>query len=87
MRTIWKFPFPITDEFELNIPLGAKMLHVEEQHGIPCLWAECDPGKEARSMEFVLYGTGHPMEEYVGQVYVGTFLSMDGDLVFHLYHL
>lgn len=31
MRTIWKFPFPIADEFTLRMPVAAEILHVGVQ--------------------------------------------------------
>ena len=53
MKTIWKFPFAVSDKLVIAIemPKGAKILHVEVQsdwlapglRGQPCLWALVDP--------------------------------------------
>ena len=32
-RTVFKYPFPIEDRFEISLPNGARILHVESQHG------------------------------------------------------
>lgn len=84
MRTIWKFPIPIADYFELDMPIGADVLAVQVQRGKPQLWAVVDP--EARKVQtgFCLHGTGHPVSDQAGR-YVGSFQLMDGDLVFHLF--
>lgn len=83
MATIWKFPIPIQDEFTIAMPKGAELLHVEVQHGQPCVWARVDPdlGHEDRALK--LRGTGHPVDPECR--HVGSFLLHEGALVFHLF--
>ena len=87
MRTIWKYtvPFPPHDRFTLQIPQGARMLRVEVQHDVPCLWMfvpDTDAPKVART--YTVIGTGHPISEAAG-FYVGSFHLLDGDFVGHLF--
>ncbi len=82
--TIWKFPFDIAGDFELEMPDGARILAVQSQTGIPCLWAACDPAAPKVKRRFRLAGTGH-QTTFDGLEHVGTFQMADGALVWHLF--
>lgn len=84
MRSVWKFPFSVSDWCEFPMPVGAKILHLAVQHGDPCLWAEVDSDAPTEMRTFRTYGTGHAMG-YHNQHYVGTYMVQDGALVFHVY--
>ena len=85
MKTIYKYPFPVTDEFTLALPVGARILTVQAQDDTPCLWAEVDPEQTVMDPhDFNLFGTGHPVPDEPG-TYRGTFQLREGRLVFHLY--
>lgn len=83
MKKVFKYPFNI-GAFNLEMPYGAKILHVTDQNGTPCLWAEVSPDGQHELRRFVIQGTGHPIPED-GRFHVKTFLS--GDFVWHLYEL
>ena len=88
MRTVHKFPIPIEDDFTLEIPAGAKLLHVATQHGQPCLWACVDTEHEPIPYRFWLRGTGHEIAvTRHGAAYLGTFQLEGGALVFHLFYV
>ncbi len=85
MNRIYKYPVIVTDEFNLTMPVGAKVLSVQVQNGSPQLWAMVDtsePLSEIRS--FRVIGTGHPIDSDPG-VYIGTFQIHGGELVLHLF--
>ena len=85
MKTIYKYPLPVTDEFEVLLPVGARILTVQVQNDTPCLWAEVDAEQTVMaSHAFNLFGTGHPVPAAPG-TYLGTFQLREGRLVFHLY--
>lgn len=84
MRTIWKFPVEMTDQFEILMPAGADVLTVQVQHGQPVLWAIVDPDARKIKTGFVLHGTGHPLSDKAGR-YIGSFQLTGGALVFHLF--
>lgn len=91
MKTIWKFPFEVTDTVDVQMPLGAEILHIETQQqgslDVPCMWALVDPNKPVVTRRFKLFGTGHPLPEDIdGMVHVGTFLLAQGNFVGHLFH-
>jgi hypothetical protein len=86
MKTIYKYPVPIDDDFELDLPVGARLLCVDTQRGVPNLWAlvDMDPGLGSETRRFRLAGTGHPLDDRPLD-YVGTFQLHRGSLVFHLF--
>lgn len=84
-RTVWKYPFRIDDVFTLDMPEGATVVRIEEQIGDPCMWALVDPAAPKHSRTFALVGTGFPCPTEDQGRYVGTFLSMHGRLVWHVF--
>lgn len=87
MQTIWKFPIHPDDIIRVQMPKGARILTVQEQHGQPAIWAEVDTEAEKEERLFEVFGTGHEMPNDMGveREYVGTFQLRGGALVFHLY--
>jgi len=76
MRKIFKYQIPIQDEFELELPVGARILSFQIQYEEPVIWAIVDPDAEKEKRYFNLYGTGHLMKEYPNGI-----LEMDGKLL------
>jgi len=81
---IYKYPIEPNDLIAIEMPKGARVLSVQAQRGVPCIWALVDPDAETAIRCFRIYGTGHPVSKPV-LPYVGTFQSHGGDLVFHLF--
>lgn len=81
---IWKFPFEVTDKVFLAMPAEARVLTVQVQNGMPCLWALVEPRNTPDGLtEFRIVGTGH---EFDGKgEYIGTFQLREGALVFHVF--
>lgn len=86
MRTIYKYPIPIIDDFTLDLPGGARILDVQIQDGKPCIWAIVDTELPPIRRWFRLAGTGHPLDK-VHLIHVGTFQLKGGALVFHLFEV
>ena len=85
MVTIWKFPIPITDHFEITMPEGSQVLSFQTQKGEPYIWVLVDPSQLPGSKKFRLAGTGHMIEEEGGYKYIGSTQMMGGDLIWHLF--
>lgn len=84
-QTIFKYPVPIQDHIEIEMPRTAKLLHFAEQGGKLFLWAMVPvDDSEMVKRKLRLVGTGHTLEEYPA-AYVGTALLEDGRLVLHLF--
>ena len=80
--TIWKFP--LTNE-AVEMPKGARLLTVQTQNGIPCLWAEVNPKAEKVTRHLLVVGTGWDDGLVEGSTYLATF--QQGPLVFHVYDM
>ena len=84
MRTIWKYPFRVTDDVTLDdVPEGARILpHVSAVRPTELVvWAEVDTDAPLTRRHLLVVGTGNPMPK-VG-AYVGT--TMAGPFVWHVY--
>ena len=85
MKVVWKFLLDLKDyanpRFELTMPRDARILTVQMQAGIPCLWAEVYPDNPVEVRRFAIVSTGCPVPP--GVSYIGTW--QDGPFVWHLY--
>jgi len=81
LTTIWKFPFAIEDEFWLDLPGDAQVLHVAMQQSTPCLWAAVAPDADVIPRRFAVRGTGHSLPS--GAHHVATFSQPP--FVWHLF--
>jgi len=84
-KTVYKYPIPVEGEFELGLPQGARVLSVQVQAGMVCLWALVDPKAPLAPRRFRLAGTGHPIENAESLSFVDTFQLHGGALVFHVF--
>jgi len=84
-KVIWKYELGGAHSI-IQMPREAKVLHVEVQRGVPCLWVECEPDAPKEYRAFAVIGTGHPFNDK-GFEYVGTYLSEGGHFVFHVYEV
>lgn len=83
MREVWKYALhaPVVEH---DMPVGAEVIEVTTQHGLPCLWALVNTSAPTEKRTFVGFGTGHAVEP--GARYVGTAHDVYGDgLVFHIF--
>lgn len=89
MKSIWKYPLGVTDIQDVPMPIGAEVLSVQIQHGMPCIWAIVDTAGKTEHRVFKMYGTGHPLtiNEKDNEVFIGTFQVNAGALVFHLFEV
>jgi len=84
LRTIYKYPLQVIDEQAIKIHGGSKILTVQVQAGIPCLWVEVETTNTMSSRRIFVHGTGHTVHEDA-EDYIGSFQLMNGSLVFHVY--
>jgi hypothetical protein len=80
MSEIWKFPLEAFDQ-EVRVPLGAKVVHVGHQDGVPTIWVVVDPTQQKQVRRFCTVGTGQMLPE--GAAYHGT-VPMPNGLVWHV---
>lgn len=83
---IYKYPLKITDRQAVNMPLGAQMLSVQMQNGVPCLWALVDEDAVCADHVLAMYGTGHPVDS-LQKKFVATFQMPEHGLVWHVFFM
>lgn len=85
MKTIHKYTLVVTDNQFVDMPKWAKILSVQVQNNIPCIWAEVNTDMPIEKRCFEIFGTGNPIHEDMGvsREYIGTFQMIH--FVWHLY--
>lgn len=81
--TVWKFPLLDTVN-KVDLPPGAEVLHVAEQHGQITLWARLDPSAARVARTFHVVGTGGDVPDRA-DTFRGTAVAAGGSLVFHVF--
>lgn len=79
-KTIYKYPLVITDRQVVELPVGARLLHVDDQFGQLHLWALVEQYAPTEPRTFRIVGTGHHFDdsarfsEHVGTVMTPPFV-------------
>lgn len=96
MEKILKYELKITDEQVIDIPSGSRVLSVQEQRGVLCLWAVVDGSKQSTgNFKIRIFGTGNPLPNGLLDFsydapsgynieFVGT-VQMSNGLVWHIF--
>ena len=90
MLRVYKYDLPYADcfKFELELPIGAKILTAKAQYGIGQLWALVDPEAEIQRRTFLITTTGHAIIEGPEElVYIDTMLFLNDSYVSHLFEV
>lgn len=67
----------------LMLPLGARILTVQEQNGEGYMWALVDPEAELAPRKIHIVGTGSDATDVArGAQYLGTFQAVEGGHIF-----
>lgn len=85
MKRIFKYPLETTDQQVIHMPRDAGPLCVQVQQSGPCLWAMVDDTEPIEPRTVRVIGTGHPIPDAIGLIYVGTYQLCGGALVFHVF--
>lgn len=86
VRTIYKYqlsPFPGPQT--ILMPTDAKILHVDDQNGVICLWALIDTNTLAVTRWFQVVGTGYDAADLTD--HIGTVMQLEGALVLHVFEV
>jgi len=83
-RVIWKYPLGNSAFQSLDVPMDYKILAVQLQRNIPCLWIEVQSDNPKERLDLVINSTGLGLCVF-SDVYIGTFQLFDGQEVYHLY--
>ena len=84
MKSVYKYPLQISALNIVQMPSGARVLHVADQAGVTTVWALVDPEVEkVVNRYFWVFGTGQPIDDPDPLAYLGT--SMAGGFVWHVF--
>lgn len=88
MYRVFKYTIPTEDYFVLDLPKGAKILTVQEQHGELQMWALVKEGVLRETRKFRFTGTGHPIKEIPEELnYINTIQLAGGSFIGHLFEI
>lgn len=87
MKTIWKYQLPLQDSFTIDIPKGAKILSLQTQENIPCIWILVNKNRLLERRTFKTFGTGFDEIEDRNLNYIGTYQVHEGSFVFHVFEV
>ncbi len=82
-RVIYKYALTFGTN-RVSMPFNAKLLTVQVQAGRFQLWALVDRANRQQERLIVIYGTGHPLPDKVGD-YIAT--VQEGPYVWHVFDL
>jgi len=89
MKAIWKYILDGKSRQVIKMPVNAKILSIQTQHGEACLWALVGAeGTEAvEERVFEIFGTGHEIHYDMGveREFIGTFQLDGGSFVGHVF--
>ena len=83
MVSIYKYKLSDSDELTINMPKGAKILSIQVQAGIPCMWVLVDEMADREDRYFQTKGTGQEIPNIEGLTYISTF--QEPPFVWHLF--
>ena len=85
---VYKYSIPINDYFNLDLPIGARILSVQTQGKQPQMWVLVNPEEPTEKRLFRLIGTGHYSEELPDELtFIDTFQLYGGALIFHVFEV
>jgi hypothetical protein len=81
MKRIYKYE--LKDGRGVEMPIGAKILSIQNQNNQPYIWALVDTDAECDFRYFTIVGTGHDFPEADDFTYINTI--QDGPFVWHIF--
>jgi hypothetical protein len=86
MLTIHKQVLEVTDRQDVRLPWNARVLSVQVQQGLLCVWYLCDDEIVTKEpITFYVIGTGHRADHVSQCTFLGTVQLDGGRLVFHVF--
>lgn len=86
MKVVYKYQILNTNGGEIRLPVGAEVLHADEQNGGFYIWALVDhDATKLVTRTFGVWGTGWSIDEYPMVDYIST--VKDGAFVWHFFEV
>lgn len=89
MKTVYKYKLETVTAQVIELPKGAEVLSVKNQHEEICLYAKVDTEeKELQIITVLIFGTGHNIPPGANEAkYVDTVSLQGGMLMFHVFYI
>lgn len=71
-NVVWKYPLDLIDIQKINMPAGARILSVDNQKGILCLWAMVNEENPEQLRTIEIVGTGQEPIPSFHRTFIGT---------------
>lgn len=81
---IFKYQLQVKDIQTINLPTNYKILSLQVQHGLPCIWVAVDNEQSTIPITFRMIGTGGTINLDESS-FLGTLQFLDGELVVHVF--
>lgn len=81
---IYKYSLQICDSQIIQMKKGARIISLQVQNRIPCIWAMVDPNEVDEPKAFCTFGTGHDLSG-VDLQFIGTYQLCSGELIYHVF--
>lgn len=86
MRTIWKFQLPVYGVNRVSMPIDAQIIHVDNQDGKLCVWAEVSFPAPTLEVRLCVVGTGNPLPDpFEGHRWTHVGSAIVDPFVWHVY--
>ena len=87
-KKIYKYKLQITENQEIEVPIGYQILSLDVQDNMPYIWILIDPLQEEKmKLKFSFYTTGQDIDcsnmKYID--YIGTVHLCNSSLVYHCF--
>ena len=85
-KKIFKYELPVVGKEDLELPVGAQILHVGSQENVTTLWALVDVDSPTEPVHFAVFFTGQTIPLYNFRNFIGTVEHKNG-LVSHVFEI
>jgi hypothetical protein len=88
MTKIFKYKLKLASINELQVPLGATVLHIRTQLCEIVIYFLVNPGHQLEKRIFEIYSTGDTMREiFKGRTYIGTIEITPNLEIYHIFEI
>lgn len=70
-RVIYKYQMPVLEQFEMELPVGAEILRVQDMDGMFWMWAMVNTESPTERRKFVAFKTGAKIPDDLNIKYIG----------------
>ena len=85
MKVIYKYPLALKDSQTIYLPFGSRILSVQTQNDILCLWCLVETNATNVELTLRIIGTGNKIEDVDNLRHLGTVQTVHNSFVWHVF--